>query len=182
MALMMRTIADQLHRTITLPDQPERIISLVPSQTELLYDLGLGERVVGITKFCVRPEEWFRTEGPRGRRKQMHLDRVRALGRHDASPTRRRTHGRTSRRWRRNSRFGGDDVRDLDQAFGHGGPVGRHHRHHRPGWKLVEQMPFAFDGLVPLQPALRRLPDMARPLDGRQRRLPSSTTCCNVAA
>ncbi len=41
---------------------PQRIVSLVPSQTELLYDLGLDERVVGITKFCIHPEEWFRTK------------------------------------------------------------------------------------------------------------------------
>lgn len=34
---------------------PQRIISLVPSQTELLFDLGLGERVVGVTKFCIHP-------------------------------------------------------------------------------------------------------------------------------
>ena len=33
-----------------------RIISLVPSQTELLYDLGLEEEVIGITKFCVHPK------------------------------------------------------------------------------------------------------------------------------
>jgi ABC-type Fe3+-hydroxamate transport system substrate-binding protein len=36
-----------------------RIISTVPSQTELLYDLGLREEVIGITKFCVYPDEWF---------------------------------------------------------------------------------------------------------------------------
>ncbi|HZY82534.1 MAG TPA: helical backbone metal receptor [Cyclobacteriaceae bacterium] len=35
-----------------------RIVSLVPSQTELLYDLGLDAEVVGVTKFCVHPEEW----------------------------------------------------------------------------------------------------------------------------
>jgi ABC-type Fe3+-hydroxamate transport system substrate-binding protein len=35
-----------------------RIVSLVPSQTELLYDLGLDDEVVGITKFCVHPEKW----------------------------------------------------------------------------------------------------------------------------
>lgn len=46
---------DQLNRTIFLPDPPKRIISLVPSQTELLVDLGLDNRVVGVTKFCVHP-------------------------------------------------------------------------------------------------------------------------------
>lgn len=35
---------------------PKRIISLVPSQTELLFDLGVGARVVGVTKFCIHPQ------------------------------------------------------------------------------------------------------------------------------
>jgi ABC-type Fe3+-hydroxamate transport system substrate-binding protein len=52
---------DQMHRSVTVPEHPHRIISLVPSQTELLYDLGLGESVVGITKFCVHPEIGSRT-------------------------------------------------------------------------------------------------------------------------
>ncbi len=39
----------------SLPYLPQRIVSLVPSQTELLFDLGLGERVVGVTKFCLHP-------------------------------------------------------------------------------------------------------------------------------
>lgn len=38
---------------------PKRIVSLVPSQTELLYHLGLDSETVGITKFCVHPKEWF---------------------------------------------------------------------------------------------------------------------------
>lgn len=41
---------------------PKRIISLVPSQTELLYDLGLDEETIGITKFCIHPAEWFRNK------------------------------------------------------------------------------------------------------------------------
>ncbi|HSJ69312.1 MAG TPA: helical backbone metal receptor [Anditalea sp.] len=46
---------DQLNRSITLENTPERIISLVPSQTELLVDMGLGDKIVGVTKFCVHP-------------------------------------------------------------------------------------------------------------------------------
>jgi ABC-type Fe3+-hydroxamate transport system substrate-binding protein len=48
----MQYVTDMLHRNISLPDKPQRIISLVPSQTELLHDLGLETEVVGITKFC----------------------------------------------------------------------------------------------------------------------------------
>ena len=48
---------DQLNRTIFLANPPKRIISLVPSQTELLVDLGLEELIVGVTKFCVHPSD-----------------------------------------------------------------------------------------------------------------------------
>ncbi|MBL0182894.1 MAG: ABC transporter substrate-binding protein [Chitinophagaceae bacterium] len=41
---------------------PNRIISLVPSQTELLHYLGLEQQTVGITKFCVHPAQWFQTK------------------------------------------------------------------------------------------------------------------------
>jgi ABC-type Fe3+-hydroxamate transport system substrate-binding protein len=47
---------DHLNQTVFLPKLPERIISLVPSQTELLVDLGLEEQLVGVTKFCVHPK------------------------------------------------------------------------------------------------------------------------------
>jgi ABC-type Fe3+-hydroxamate transport system substrate-binding protein len=58
---------------------PKRIISLVPSQTELLYDLGLDAEVVGITKFCVHPESWFHKKTRVGGTKQLDLETIRAL-------------------------------------------------------------------------------------------------------
>lgn len=75
----MNMAVDQMVRSVRLPGLPQRIISLVPSQTELLHDLGLGDRVVGITKFCIRPEEWFRTKPRVGGTKQVDLARVRTL-------------------------------------------------------------------------------------------------------
>lgn len=63
---------------MTLKKQ-QRIISLVPSITELLYDLDLGEQVVGITKFCVHPEEWFRSKIRIGGTKQIHLEKIKSL-------------------------------------------------------------------------------------------------------
>ena len=56
----MPVLTDQLGRTISLQNFPKRIISIVPSQTELLFDLGLNKEITGITKFCVHPEKWFR--------------------------------------------------------------------------------------------------------------------------
>ncbi|SHJ06478.1 substrate-binding protein [Hymenobacter daecheongensis DSM 21074] len=51
------TVTDQMGRRVAVPYPPRRIVSLVPSQTELLFDLGLGERVVGVTKFCIHPAQ-----------------------------------------------------------------------------------------------------------------------------
>jgi ABC-type Fe3+-hydroxamate transport system substrate-binding protein len=73
------TFTDQMGHTISLAQSPQRIVSLVPSQTELLYDLGLDEETVGITKFCIHPEEWFRTKTRIGGTKQFHFDKIDAL-------------------------------------------------------------------------------------------------------
>lgn len=77
--MKMSSLTDQMHRAVQVPAAPQRIISLVPSQTELLYDLGLGERVVGVTKFCIHPETWFKTKHRIGGTKKVDLDKVRAL-------------------------------------------------------------------------------------------------------
>lgn len=58
---------------------PQRIISIVPSQTELLHALGLEQEVIGITRFCELPEHWFRTKTRIGGTKQLHLDKIKAL-------------------------------------------------------------------------------------------------------
>jgi ABC-type Fe3+-hydroxamate transport system substrate-binding protein len=75
-ALMQFT--DQLGRTIELKEPPKRIISVVPSQTELLYDLGMDE-VIGITKFCVHPESWFRTKTRIGGTKTLNIAKIKEL-------------------------------------------------------------------------------------------------------
>lgn len=58
---------------------PKRIISLVPSQTELLYHLGLDEEVAGITKFCVHPAHWFKTKTRVGGTKAVNIEVVKSL-------------------------------------------------------------------------------------------------------
>ncbi len=75
----MHSFTDQLNRNIQLPALPKRIVSLVPSQTELLADLGLQEKVAGITKFCVHPQHWFKNKTRVGGTKNLHLDQIRLL-------------------------------------------------------------------------------------------------------
>jgi len=75
----MKTVKDMTGRTLKIPSSPKRIVSLVPSQTELLYDLGLDEEVIAITKFCVHPEEWFRNKIRIGGTKNLNIEKIKAL-------------------------------------------------------------------------------------------------------
>ena len=57
----------------------QRIVSLVPSQTELLYDLGMGDSVVGQTLFCIHPGLAHESKPKVGGTKKLNLDKIRAL-------------------------------------------------------------------------------------------------------
>ena len=70
-------ISDTLGREHTFAQPLRRVVSLVPSLTESLFDLGAGESVVGITDFCIFPE---RLELPRlGGTKNPKVERIREL-------------------------------------------------------------------------------------------------------
>lgn len=51
------TVTDDTGATVTIESPPQRIVSLSPSNTEVLYALGLGDRVVGVTEYCNYPPE-----------------------------------------------------------------------------------------------------------------------------
>src|SRR5438477_3927909 len=71
-------IVDVRGRTFDFYQPPRRVVSLVPSLTETLFDLGAGDAVAGITDFCIFPEELDR---PRvGGTKNPRIDEIRALG------------------------------------------------------------------------------------------------------
>ncbi|MCZ4317983.1 helical backbone metal receptor [Aequorivita viscosa] len=70
---------DQLNRTVKLLKIPQRIISLVPSQTELLVDLDLRNRIVGVTKFCVHPENLKDEKTIVGGTKNVNFDKIKLL-------------------------------------------------------------------------------------------------------
>ena len=75
----MRTFVDQLDRELNISHPPKKIISLVPSQTELLVDLQLEDEVCGVTKFCVHPADLKKRKAVVGGTKQVHADKVAAL-------------------------------------------------------------------------------------------------------
>ncbi|HAD13473.1 MAG TPA: cobalamin-binding protein [Saprospirales bacterium] len=76
----LRIFTDQMQRVVELPVwPPKRIISLVPSQTEFLADLGLDNEVIGITKFCIHPKRWFQEKTRVGGTKTLNLSVIQAL-------------------------------------------------------------------------------------------------------
>ncbi len=77
--MQKRTFTDQMGRHISITYPPQRIISLVPSQTELLFDLGLDTEVIGITKFCIHPEKKFKSSTKIGGTKMLDTGKIREL-------------------------------------------------------------------------------------------------------
>jgi ABC-type Fe3+-hydroxamate transport system substrate-binding protein len=75
----MRVFRDQLNRPVELRGIPKRIISIVPSQTELLFYLGLDTEVIGITRFCVHPADKFKSTIKVGGTKQLDIEKIRLL-------------------------------------------------------------------------------------------------------
>jgi ABC-type Fe3+-hydroxamate transport system substrate-binding protein len=75
----MPVYTDQLGRWVDVPAAPRRIVSLVPSITELLYTLQLDDQVTGITKFCVHPESWFRQKTRTGGTKTIRPEVIHEL-------------------------------------------------------------------------------------------------------
>lgn len=75
----MPVIKDQIGFYVDLPAVPQRIVSLVPSQTELLYDLGLDKEVIGITKFCIHPDHWKKEKVIVGGTKNLNIEKIISL-------------------------------------------------------------------------------------------------------
>jgi len=73
------TLIDQLGRSLDIPECPQRIVSIVPSQTELLVDLGMEAQIVGITNFCVHPPYLRNSKERIGGTKELDLNKIEEL-------------------------------------------------------------------------------------------------------
>ncbi|WP_411768338.1 ABC transporter substrate-binding protein [Winogradskyella sp. A3E31] len=72
-------VKDQLQRKLQFKKPPKRIVSLVPSLTELIVDLGLEKELIGVTKFCVHPKHLRHSKAIVGGTKQIKLDKIKDL-------------------------------------------------------------------------------------------------------
>lgn len=70
---------DQLNRAHSWEHVPKRIVSVVPSQTEFLFDIGLDEHIVGITKFCIHPQPKVKGKELVGGTKNLNIEKILAL-------------------------------------------------------------------------------------------------------
>ena len=75
----MTTLIDQIKIQHNFQNIPQRIVSLVPSQTELLFDLGLENSIAGITKFCVHPKHFLKEKTKVGGTKNPNFGKIKAL-------------------------------------------------------------------------------------------------------
>ena len=74
--MIKKTFTDQLFSTVEIAFPPKRIISLVPSQTELLFFLQLDDVIAGITKFCIHPEKEIKNKPIVGGTKNFWFDAI----------------------------------------------------------------------------------------------------------
>jgi len=75
----MSIYTDQLNNKIKLISTPTRIISVVPSQSEFLWELGIRKELVGITKFCIHPNQMFNSIERVGGTKKLNIKKIRGL-------------------------------------------------------------------------------------------------------
>ncbi|HNT81129.1 MAG TPA: helical backbone metal receptor, partial [Bacteroidia bacterium] len=76
---MKKQVIDALGNSVTLLKVPERIVSLVPSQTEYLDFLGLKDAIVGITKFCIHPPQLLKSKIVVGGTKNLKIEKIKQL-------------------------------------------------------------------------------------------------------
>lgn len=77
--MTVKTVTDHAGRTVTYAFPPQRIISLCPSLTDTLYALGLGDRIVGRTQFCIHPADRVKDVRRVGGTKQIKQDVIAEL-------------------------------------------------------------------------------------------------------
>lgn len=76
---MQKSFTDGMGREVVVNFPPKRIVSIVPSQTELLFDLGLDSEIIGLTKFCIHPIEKFAERTKVGGTKKLNIDLIKDL-------------------------------------------------------------------------------------------------------
>jgi ABC-type Fe3+-hydroxamate transport system substrate-binding protein len=143
-------------RQVELETLPKRIISLVPSQTELLFDLGLREQVVGITKFCVHPAHWRKEKTIVGGTKNFHFDTIEKLKPDLIIGNKEENYEEGIETLKKHFPIWMSDIETFDQAISMIDKVSYLTGKQQVGLELIEKIQTAFRGLKKL-PEIRSL-------------------------
>ena len=139
---------DQMGRRVELPGYPKRIISTVPSQTELLADLGLQEEVIGITKFCIHPDEWFRKKTRVGGTKNLNLATIEDLHPDLIIANKEENEQMQIRELERRYPVWLSDIKTLDDAIHMIGEVGRLTQREKEGKEIAGTILSSFQNVM----------------------------------
>ncbi|RHW35871.1 iron ABC transporter substrate-binding protein [Lysinibacillus yapensis] len=75
----MQTIVDHLSRTVKIPDQPKRIISICPAITETIFSLKAGNKLIGRTRYCTFPKGKVENIEVVGGTKEVNIEKIKQL-------------------------------------------------------------------------------------------------------
>lgn len=75
----MISTTDQLGNKFDFENTPKRIVSIVPSQTEFLFSIGLDDSILGLTKFCIHPEDKVKQKLIVGGTKNLNIEKILSL-------------------------------------------------------------------------------------------------------
>lgn len=132
-----------------MPAIPERIVSLVPSITELLFDLGLGPRVAGITKFCVHPADECRLKPRIGGTKKLDIEAIQQLSPDLVIANREENIKEQVEELAKTYPVWVTDVHDLASALQMTGNMGQITGNEKVAAALIRQIRTAFSGYRP---------------------------------
>ena len=147
------TVTDQMQRILIAPVKPMRIVSLVPSQTELLFDLGLGNRVVGITKFCIHPNEWFRSKIRVGGTKNVNFDTIKQLAPDLIIGNKEENDRKSIEQLMQQYTVWMSDIKSLADAKAMISAIGNLTQTADNADSIISEIDEGFEGLIPLKPA-----------------------------
>ncbi len=138
-----------------MPDvSPQRIISLVPSITELLFDLGLKNRIVGITSFCVHPPEAIKQKTLIGGIFKLKFDIIEKLKPDLIIASKEENNKEEILRLKKKYNVLLFDVKSFDDALDMVQSIGKHTGKENESKEIISSIKIGFSELISLQSKL----------------------------
>lgn len=144
---------DQMGRKVAITLSPQRIISLVPSQTELLFDLGLADNIVGITKYCTNPVAEIKNKAKIVGTKQLDIELIKKLNPDLIIANKEENEQSQVEELSGYFPVWVSDIADLDQSLQMIKNIGRITNKNELGNELINRISSSFQQLIPLRPS-----------------------------